>query len=109
MVVTKEKARIYQEALNQWGMDSQINMAIEEMAELISVLQHYRRKKTWGHLATVEDIADEIADVEIMMEQLKFMFGIGSLQLFQIKEKKLNRVKKLLVQEQGGANDKVVG
>lgn len=92
-VITKEKARIYQEALNQWGADAQINMAIEEMAELISALQHYRREKSWGHLATVEDIADKIADAEIMMEQLRFMFGINSLQLFQIKEKKLNRVK----------------
>lgn len=95
-IITKEKAKIYQEALNQWGGDAQINMAIEEMAELISALQHYRREKTWGHLATINDIADEVADVEIMMEQLRFMFGIDSLHLFQIKEKKLNRVKGLL-------------
>jgi len=96
VVITKEKAKIYQEALNQWGSDAQINMAIEEMAELISALQHYRREKTWGHHATVEDIADEVADVEVMMEQLKFMFNLDSLYLFQIKEKKLARLKKLL-------------
>lgn len=96
MVATKEKAKIYQEALNQWGMDAQINMAIEEMAELISALEHYRRLKKWGHHATAEDVADEVADVEIMMEQLKFMFGFDSLYLFQIKEKKLARVKELL-------------
>ena len=35
---------------DQIGIDAQINMAIEEMAELISALQHYRRKETWGHL-----------------------------------------------------------
>lgn len=96
MAITKEKAEIYKEAVLQWGMDSQVNMAIEEMAELISALQHHRREESWGHHATVEDIADEVADVEIMMEQLRFMFNIDSLYLFQIKEKKLARVKDLL-------------
>ncbi len=96
MAITKEREIIYREAVSRWGMDAQVNMAIEEMAELISALQHYRREESWGHHATVEDIADEIADVEIMMEQLKFMFGIDSLHLDQIKEKKLSRVKELL-------------
>lgn len=96
MIITKEKAEIYKGAVEKWGMDAQVNMAIEEMAELISALQHYRRQETWGHKATIDDIADEVADVEIMMEQLRFMFGIDSLKLFQIKEKKLNRVKELL-------------
>lgn len=96
MAITKERAEIYKEAVSQWGMDAQVNMAIEEMAELISALQHYRRLENWGHKTTIEDITDEVADVEIMMEQLRFMFGINSLDLFQIKEKKLNRVKELL-------------
>jgi len=96
LALTKEKARIYQEALNQWGEDSQINMAIEEMAELISALQHYRRLEKWGHKATLGDIAEEVADVEIMMEQIRFMFGLDSLHIFEIKEKKLTRVKELL-------------
>lgn len=96
MVITKEKRAIYKETLAQWGFDAQVNMAIEEMAELISALQHYRRQETWGHHSTKEDVIDEIADVEIMMEQLKFMFEVDSLYLFQIKEKKLNRVKDLL-------------
>ena len=96
MVVTKEKQEIYKEAVNQWGEDAQINMAIEEMAELISALQHYRRHESWGGKVTVADIADEVADVEIMMEQLRFMFNIDSLYLFNIKEQKLDRVKRLL-------------
>lgn len=96
MALTKERQEIYKEAVLQWGMDAQINMAIEEMAELISALQHYRRIESWGHHSTLEDVIDEIADVEIMMEQLKFMFDVDALQLFQIKEKKLDRVKKLL-------------
>ena len=97
----KDRLKIYQEALNQWGMDAQINMAIEEMAELISALQHYRRLEKWEHHATLDDVTDEIADVEIMIQQLKLMFGISNLHLFEIKEKKLERVKKLLNLEEG--------
>ena len=96
MVITKERREIYREALEQWGADSQFNAAIEEMAELISVIQHFRRKKTWGHLSTREEVIDEIADVEIIMEQLKCMFNVNSLYLFNIKERKLERVKLLL-------------
>lgn len=96
MLTTAEKIVIYQECLKQWGMDAQVNMAVEEMAELISALQHYRRLRQWGHSATVEDIADEVADVEIMMEQLKFMFDIDPEHLLRIKEKKLARVMELL-------------
>lgn len=96
MTINKERAKIYQDALLKWGMDSQINMAIEEMAELISALQHYRRKESWGHHSTMEDIVDEIADVEIMIEQLKYMFGIDNLKLSAIQDKKLHRVKELL-------------
>ena len=96
MVLTKDKIEIYKETLKQWGMDAQINMAIEEMAELISALQHLRRQESWGHQATLSEVTEEIADVEIMMEQLKYMFDINSLAIFEIKEKKLNRLKKLL-------------
>ena len=96
MLTIAEKIVIYRECVKQWGMEAQLNMAVEETAELISALQHYRRLRQWGHPATIEDIADEIADVEIMTDQLKFMFDIDSEHLLQIKEKKLNRVKELL-------------
>tara|TARA_Y100000310_G_C20105157_1_gene544607 strand:- start:157 stop:366 length:210 start_codon:yes stop_codon:yes gene_type:complete len=66
------------------------------MAELISALQHHRRKPSWEHIATTDEVIDEIADVEIMMEQLKYIFSVNSLFLFNIKEKKLARVKELL-------------
>ena len=96
MALTKEKLRIYQGVLDKWGADSQINMAIEEMAELISALQHYRRNPEWKHVATFDEVTDEIADVEIMMEQLKYIFSVNGQLLFEIKEKKLAHVKQLL-------------
>jgi len=96
MITTNERLEIYREAIKQWGVDAQIDMAIEEMAELISALQHHRRREERQHIATINEVIDEIADVEIMMEQLKYMFFVNSLFLSNLKEKKLVRVKKLL-------------
>ena len=98
MGITKENAAIYQETLDKWGHDAQLNMVIEKLGELIVAVQHARRLEKWDKVASVEQIIEEIADVEIMCEQLRYMFNIGSIRLFQIKEKKLARVKELLQQ-----------
>ena len=47
-----------------------MDIAIEECAELIKALLKARRRS-----GSIEDIIDEIADVTIMCEQLKIMFG----------------------------------
>lgn len=57
-------------AVEKFGPESQINMAIEECAELIDALCKFRRERV-GSLAVVT----EIADVQIMCEQLAYMFG----------------------------------
>ena len=61
---------IYRMAVEQWGHDRQIDMAIEECAELIVALTHYRRSKADNH-----DVTQEIADVEIVCGQLRHIFG----------------------------------
>lgn len=59
-----------QEAIDLWGIDAQVFMAIEEMAELTNALCKMKRGRT-----KPEDIITEIADVQIMMEQLRLFFG----------------------------------
>jgi len=61
---------IYLAALSIWGHSSQIDMAVEEAAELIQALQHHRRGR-----CTNEDVAGEIADMTIMCGQLRLIFG----------------------------------
>lgn len=60
------KARgIYQAALDRWGADAQTLMVFEEMAELQKELcKNARGKDNRGN------IAEEIADVQIMLEQM---------------------------------------
>ena len=71
-VTYEERKAVYEKALQMWGAGAQIIMAIEEMSELTKELcKHFRDRQN------VEDIADEIADVTIMMEQLRLIFGIN--------------------------------
>lgn len=61
---------IYQKALDKW-QEKQIFMVFEEMAEL----QKELCKSLRGKENRVE-IAEEIADVEIVLGQMKLLFGI---------------------------------
>lgn len=71
MKQTDENAtRLYRRALDIWGPQLQIDVAIEECAELIVVLQQYRRVRR-----TDIDVAEEIADVTIMCQQLRLIYG----------------------------------
>lgn len=65
---------LYQECINKWGEDAQIDQSIEELCELTVALIHWKRKK---HDANVRmyHVITEIADVEIMMKQLRKIFG----------------------------------
>ena len=65
--------KIMQTCLDQWGEKAQIGQAIEECAELIVALQKYTNRKKHG---TIENILDEIADVEMMLAQMRLVLGI---------------------------------
>ena len=74
---------VYKEALDKWGA-AQIIILFEEMAELQKELTKYLRGKE-----NRIEIAEEIADVEIMLAQMKILFGI---------EEGVERYKKLKIQ-----------
>ncbi len=71
------KYKLYQAVLMKYGDRAQREMAIEECSELIKALCKYDRYFTdvdvdQGILRL--NIIEEMADVEIMLEQLKIMF-----------------------------------
>lgn len=65
------KEVIYKKAIDTYGEENQLNMLIEEMAELIQAINKYRRSDNYLEL---EHVAEETADVKIMLEQLDVMF-----------------------------------
>ena len=59
---------IYRRALDTFGADAQIDMAIEEGAELTVALQHHKRGRA-------HNAPEEIADVLITAGQMRLLFG----------------------------------
>ena len=92
---------IYRKALQYWGTEIQIVMAIEEMAELTKELTKFLRGKQ-NRL----NICEEIADVEIMISQIKEAFDKGEVK--NLKERKLERLKRM-IEENPTAKDVVEG
>ena len=73
LIMKKEdENKIYQEALEFFGATSQKIMVIEEMSELTKELCKELRDR-----GNIENIADELADVEITLAQIKNIYGIS--------------------------------
>lgn len=64
-----DESEVLQRALDTYGSLPQIVMVFEEMSELQKELCKYLRGKY-----SPANIAEEIADVEIMLEQMKMLF-----------------------------------
>ncbi len=85
-VVVVKFRTVYQETIDLWGRKANINQAIQEMAELTVELTNIPRRRT-----SKEQVALEMADVEIMIELLKVMFN--NKELFEkMKEKQIKKL-----------------
>ncbi len=70
--MTNIPQELIKKAVDTWGLHSQALMALEEMAELQKeILKNINRRKD-----NVAEIIDEVADVEIILAQLKYMYHI---------------------------------
>lgn len=82
---------LYARTITKWGVDAQCDQAVEECAELIASLKHFRRGKV-----SEDELVDELADVYLMVGQLTYMFGEEKLNAAI--EKKILKLEKLLVE-----------
>lgn len=81
---------VCREALEKYGAESQTLMLFEEMSELIKELCKHARGED-----NVRFIAEEIADVEIVLEQMKILHDCAE-DVEQWKFRKLRRLKERL-------------
>lgn len=84
---------IYDKAISKWGETSQLLMLIEELNELsVEACHHIRGRRSIGNMYIIE----EIADVEIVLAQLKMILSKENEEfeedLNTIKTKKLRRL-----------------
>lgn len=79
-----------------YGYEAQSNQLVEECAELIQAVSKYRRAAAKGEdekLIALGNLVEEIADVEIMLEQIKHLLKIPEEDLIAYKQFKVNRTK----------------
>lgn len=78
---------ICKQAIEHFGAEKQIDMCIEEMAELTQALCKHKR-------GLMHNVEEEIADVEIMLEQIKNVFNRGSIDGYR--DMKIIRLEKII-------------
>ena len=88
------RLELYQELISKYG-DKQVVVAIEELSELQKELCKHLRGKLDGC-----NLVEEIADVQIMLEQMIMLFGIEQSAIDFIINQKLQRTEERLVKSE---------
>jgi len=81
---------IYEQTINRWGNEKQILMMLEEMSEL-SFLLFKKLRNEKDKTPDNWQISEEMADVELMLEQMRYIFNNSD----EIMEMKLTKIKRL--------------
>lgn len=90
------KQDVYKEAILKKGKSHQLIVAIEELSEL----QKEITKSLRGHL-NIDHLIEEIADVQIIIEQLMLMFEVKNEEIEREKNYKISRLyERIKVQSQ---------
>lgn len=86
---------IYRAAVQEYGANHQIHKAAEELGELIQALMRYINGEP-----VVGNVCEEIADVEIMLEQVKIILGERYEQYLELKKaEKIGKLAERLSEE----------
>ena len=81
-----EKEEIYLKLIQKFGVENQCVVAVEELSELQKEVCKMLRK-----IGNVHNLAEEIADVQIILEQLVLIYNCES-EVVLLKQQKLQRV-----------------
>lgn len=93
----EERLKLYETAIDLWGIPNQVFMVMEETGEMLNALAKYNRGRS-----TPKEIITELADVWILMEQMAVVFGYPT--FIEEKNRKLLRLKERI---EGGISLKV--
>ncbi len=89
---------IMQKAINTYGVENQIIKTVEELSELSQELCKFLSKPyTESDRTILDNIYEEIADVEIMLEQCKMIFYESEDKINDYKKKKIKRLERRLM------------
>ena len=87
---------LLEQAIETYGKDMQLNVAVEEFSELIKEICKNKRGRD-----NRASIIEEMVDCYIMLEQVAIIFGIGREELEPVMDKKFDRLEKRLAEGSG--------
>ena len=95
--MTTSDSVICRKAVETFGVDLQQMVAMEELGELIQAISKIARWECSQSTLSeyIDNLAEEIADVEIMLEQLKQCYGCH-IQTNDYKRRKLEKLKSMV-------------
>ncbi len=94
-----ERKEILERAIHTYGQHAQVDMCLEEMAELAKALLKMRR--SGGDIADkLDNIREEIADVQIMIDQMRMIYGDEAVE--RVERDKLTRLENRIASEVDG-------
>lgn len=101
MSFTEAQKQIMQDAIKTYGAKAQTDMMIEEMSELTKALLKLRRAEGNEDVqkAALISVKEEMADVEIVLEQMHILYGDSSRDVLAYK---LNRLRKRIEEARNG-------
>jgi NTP pyrophosphatase (non-canonical NTP hydrolase) len=72
-----EHEQLYKDAIELWGADIQLFMFFEEVGELMQAISKLKRRALYEDDVSVYNytVIEEIANVQIMLNQLKIIYG----------------------------------
>lgn len=91
-----DEKKVFEAALKQYGAEAQTLMLFEEMAELQKELCKHARGR-----CNLDQIAEEIADVQIMLDQMILLHNCAD-KVSQYRQFKLLRLATRLEEEKDG-------
>ena len=103
----RSKRKIYKLALENSNENFQLDMMNEEAGELIKAINKYKRAKLYNPEKipeTRKEISKEMADVENLLNQFKYIFG-NKEDVEKYKVKKLKRLKKRILKRLENGSD----
>jgi NTP pyrophosphatase (non-canonical NTP hydrolase) len=86
-----------EKAIETYGKDMQLNVAIEELSELIKEICKHKRGSE-----NRDAIIEEMADVNIMLSQLQIIFNIRTGEIASKVIEKMERLEKRLERSENG-------
>lgn len=107
--MTDKQVQVLKEAINQYGIDNQIEMVTEECAELIQAIQKLKRAKFSIYLGEIpknrtakenliySSLCSEVADVKIMIAQMEIILNKEMVDLSV--ERKIERLSNRLLKQ----------